>query len=140
METPKVHRLILTVGLPYSGKTTWALLTNLPVVSPDCIRMAIHGMRFIPETEPLVWAIARIMVRALFLTGHDNVILDACNNTRKRRDEWLDDLWDVEYQIMREPASVCIRRAIADNDDEIIPVIQRMWDEHEPVDEATDSA
>jgi len=37
--------LILTVGLPRSGKSTWAAKKGFPIVSPDAIRLAMHGMR-----------------------------------------------------------------------------------------------
>ncbi len=33
-----MNRLILTVGLPRSGKTTWALEQGWPIVNPDSIR------------------------------------------------------------------------------------------------------
>jgi predicted kinase len=84
-------RLILTVGLPRSGKTTWARAQGVPVASPDAISRALHGQRFIGVAEPFVWAIAKLMVRALFLAGHPTVIVDATNTTQKRRDEWKSD-------------------------------------------------
>src|SRR5882672_916000 len=58
--------LICTVGLPRSGKSTWARSQSFPIVCPDAIRIAIHGQRFISEAEPFVWATAKAMVRALF--------------------------------------------------------------------------
>ena len=80
--------LILTVGLPRSGKSTWARQQGHPIVNPDSIRLALHGRPFIAEAESFVWAIAKTMVRALFSAGHNTVIVDATNTTRKRRDEW----------------------------------------------------
>jgi predicted kinase len=49
--------LILTVGLPRSGKSSWSRQQTFPVVNPDSIRLALHGLRFAPEAEPFVWAI-----------------------------------------------------------------------------------
>ena len=35
--------LIVMVGLPRSGKTTWARKQGYPIVNPDSIRLAFHG-------------------------------------------------------------------------------------------------
>lgn len=118
--------LILTVGLPRSGKTTWVEAQGYPIVNPDSIRLALHGERFISLAEPFVWAIAKVMVRSLFLAGHHTVILDACNATEKRRDEWLSDDWKVWFHPVDTPVSVCIERAKSKGDEEIIPIIERM--------------
>ncbi len=127
--------LILTVGLPRSGKSTWAMKQGVPVVNPDSIRYAIHGQRFLAQAEPLVWATAYTMARALFLAGHETVIVDATNVTQKRRDEWKAQLGsfvdEITVHALLTPAAVCIAQARAEGDEEIIPVIERMaaeWD------------
>ncbi len=130
-QQPQRKRLMLTVGLPRSGKTTWARRQGFPIVCPDTIRTELHGQRFAKEAEPFVWTIANLMVRALFRAGHDRVILDACNNTRKRRDEWKSDLWITELVIMDTPAEKCLERALAEGDSYIIPIIGRMTAESE---------
>ena len=132
--------LILLCGLPRSGKSTWAKQQGHPIVNPDSIRLAMHGQRFISATEPLVWVTAKYMVRALFLAGHDTVILDACNTTEKRRQEWyaeghLND-YAVTLKIIDTPVDVCIDRAVAEGDEAIIPIIEKMaadWDLPEKV-------
>ena len=118
--------LILTVGLPRSGKTTWAQDQGYPVVCPDAIRLAMHGARFISSAEPLVWAIAKIMVAALFLAGHHLVIVDATNNTKKRRDEWKSNSWEIRTEVFPESAVVCVARAENDDRFDLVPVIERM--------------
>ena len=123
--------LIATVSLPRSGKSTWARSQAYPIVNPDSIRLAIHGQRFIAEAEPFVWATTKAMVRALFLAGHDTVILDTCNNTMARRDEWRSKEWDLVFKVVSTPAEVCIERAQRENDQAIIPVIERMANEHD---------
>ena len=75
--------LILTVGLPRSGKSIWAKKQGIPIVNPDSIRLALHGKAFILEAEDFVWTIAYTMARALFLAGHETVIIDATNITKK---------------------------------------------------------
>lgn len=128
------HILICTVGLPRSGKTTWAKSQAWPIVNPDSIRIAIHGQRFVPDAEPFVWATAKAMVRALFLAGHQTVILDATNTTKKRRVEWFDDRWTTFFKVFATSTAECMERA--KDDAEIKPVIERMAAQWEPLDES----
>lgn len=137
-----MKRLICTVGLPRSGKSTWARETGDPIVNPDAIRLAIHGQPFIGETEPFVWAVAKAMVSALFLAGHDTVILDATNTTRKRRDEWKSKRWVREWRVFGGPEQreLCAERAKTGASDlehlhGILGAIERMADQWEPVEE-----
>lgn len=120
------NALVLTVGLPRSGKTTWARTMGLPIVSPDELRQVLHGTAFWAETEPLVWAMARVMVRALFRAGHRAVVLDACSISPKRRAEWLDNEWVTCAHLVDTPMKVCIERALAADRHELVEVIQRM--------------
>lgn len=73
------------------------------------------------------------MVRALFLAGHDTVIVDACNNTRKRRDEWRSEEWDTVFKLFDTSERVCRERAESESDKYILPVIERMFRDHEPL-------
>jgi predicted kinase len=125
--------LIATVGLPRSGKSTWAREQTYPVVNPDAIRLALHGQRFYAPAEPLVWATAKIMVRALFGAGHRVVVLDATNASRARRDDWRSKEWGLFFKHIDTPAEVCLQRAVAEKDDEIIDVIHRMGREFVPL-------
>lgn len=125
--------LIATVGFPRSGKTTWAKTQSYPIVNPDAIRLAMHGQRFIAEAERFVWATAHAMVKSLFLAGHQIVILDACNNSRKRRAEWESTEWATFYKVVDTSAEACFDRAAGEGDTEIIPHIERMAKEHDPL-------
>src|SRR5688572_15719048 len=73
-------QLIAMMGLPRSGKSTIVkrLMTELgaPVVRRDAIRLALHGERFISESEPMVKAMSVYMIRSLFIAGHPTVICD----------------------------------------------------------------
>lgn len=126
--------LLMMVGLPRSGKSTvarnLALSHGYAVVNRDAVRLALHGMRFLPLAEPIVAAITVIMVRALFMF-HDTVVLDECNVSEKRRKEWLNNGWEVAYYLVDTPKDVCLGRAEMTADLEIMPVIERManeWD------------
>lgn len=122
--------LVVTVGLPRSGKSTWARSTGHPTVCPDSIRLALHGLSYAQEAEPFVWAIAHMMVKALFISGHETVILDATSISRKRRLEWMPDpkIWNktVYETFLDVSKEECIRRAHEDGRPELVPIIERM--------------
>lgn len=123
----------MTVGLPRSGKSTWAKKyakeTGAVIVNPDSIRLALHGKDFYGPAEPEVWKIVRIMVLSLFLSEHETVILDATNLTVERRKEWLDAYKEkVRIVFVRFDTSpeVCQERAVADGRSYLLPVIDSM--------------
>jgi predicted kinase len=122
-----INRLVMTVGLPRSGKSTWAKSqVNIPIVNPDSIRLALHGKPFLPKFEIEVWHIAHVMVKSLFLAGHNLVILDATNITCSRRKEWVDDQYQIILKYFDTPKDVCIKRAIDTNQMYLLPVIVKM--------------
>jgi len=129
------RKLILTVGLPRSGKSTWALKQECPVVAGDAIREAIFGTLWWPPGEHQVWATARTMVRSLFLAGHKTVIFDSINVTQQSRRFWLpteDCPWSLEYTVISTPVKTCMQRALATKQEYLIPVIEKaadIWDD-----------
>ena len=127
--------LWMTVGLPRSGKTKVATTLNIPIVNPDSIRLALHGKRYLAERENEVWVIAHQMVNALFLAGHEDVCLDATNISRKRRDDWACELWNRRFIMVDASKEECLKRALEDDDHEIIPIIEKMSAEYEPITE-----
>lgn len=128
--------LICTVGLPRSGKTTWASQITQThgwaVVSPDAVRLAIHGQAYIQEAEPFVWATVETMVRALFLAGAEVLVLDACNVTRKSRARWKSERWATGFMEFFTPLEVCQERAYQTNP-ALLKVIDKMAREREPL-------
>jgi len=118
--------LIVTVGLPRSGKSTWAKTTGFPVVNPDSIRMALYGQEFLVEAEDMIWTLSKYMVKSLFIAGHDTVILDATNLTDHSRDFWISKEWDVEWKIFDTDVEICKQRAIEGGKEKLIPIIEKM--------------
>lgn len=131
--------LIVMMGLPRSGKSTWAFdfsrKHGVPVVNPDSIRLALHGQRFQTEAEPFVWAIAKVMVRSLFIAGHKEVIVDATNTSKSRRDFWqptdVDPWEETVFKHINTSKEVCMERS----DEVLKPVIERMNENFEPLQE-----
>ncbi len=120
-------------GLPRSGKGTFARKLSkelgAPIIDPDCVRLSVHGQPFLPEKEPFVWKIVRHSIEALFLAGHNDVILDCVNHTPRRRKDWVSDKWTTKWYHQNTSLEVCIERAILSNQEYLIPVIQRMHEE-----------
>lgn len=139
-----MNKLILLAGLPRSGKTTEALRLGFPIVCPGAIRLALHGQRFVQTAEPYVWAIAKTMVKSLFLAGNTTVVVDATNLTEESRSFWAPEpvvvsppsalgaeakeelLWEIELRVVRTSEKECSRRASSERDYEIMPVIEKM--------------
>ena len=126
-------RLIALVGLPRSGKSTLAAKyaqLGYAVVCADNVRLALHGQRFAPQAEPMVWAITRIMVDALILSGN-KVVIDSTNLTREQRKPWA--VRGATFHIVRSSLVDCLKRAKKLGDGGIVPIIQRMARDAEPV-------
>jgi hypothetical protein len=60
----------------------------------------------------MVWAIAHIMVDALFEAGHQTVVLDACVIAGKHK-EWKSRKYELELKKFNVPEKECIARAEA---------------------------
>lgn len=135
----EVCTLVMLIGLPKSGKSTAAADLGIPIVCPDAIRLALHGQRYVQRAERQVWTIAHAMVRALFHAGHRRVALDACNTSRRRRDEWIawasDEIlqWEREALVCKTTRDTCVKRAEDVGDHEIVPVIDRMSEAIDPI-------
>ncbi len=128
----KTNILYMTIGLPRSGKSTWAKLQQVPTVNPDAIRLSVHGKPFDLKHEDLVWWTARIMVESLFKAGHRHVILDATNITRSRRDRWYTAEWERVFVSFGTSPEMCKKRAIASDMPYLVDVIEKMSGQYEP--------
>ena len=123
------NTLYLTIGLPRSGKSTWAESTGWPIVNRDSIRYAIGDSIRYFEEEERVNKIENVMVKALFCAGHKNVIVDATHLKQKYVDRWeefaTNPIWspyrndrepkdrnfEIELVKFKTPLDVCMQRA-----------------------------
>ena len=101
---------------------------GVPVVNPDSIRLALYNQAWIGSAESMIWSIAHYMVKALFITGHKTVILDATNLTDKTRFRWLMPEWTLQFKVFKASEKTCIQRAKKDSRLDLIPVIEMMAD------------
>jgi hypothetical protein len=132
------NTLIMMHGLPRSGKSTWAQSQGFPIVDPDAIRLAKTGKRWWGPIEHEVWALARTMVRALYLAGHKTVILDSTCYSRQQRDFFLptgDVLWNRYSKEVYATVPDCCDRAIESGMPDLVDVIKWMaeaWEDIKP--------
>lgn len=121
--------LFVTVGLPRSGKSTWAKTMNLPVVNRDAIRLAIHGQAFLQEAESIVTAHEDVMARSLAIQGL-SMVIDATNLTIHFRNKWR--LFAKQYNMQIKfvcfttTKEECLNRAEKSNALYLYPIIEKM--------------
>lgn len=125
--------LYLTIGLPQSGKSTWARMQRVPIVNRDSIRYAIGGSIRYFEEEARVSEIEELMVTALFKSGSRVIIVDATHLKSKYRKKWeeLGEIqgFKVKYKRFKTPLQTCLKRARRNfpNDVNFPKVICDMW-------------
>lgn len=131
--------LIALMGLPRSGKST--IVAELskelgaPIVRKDAIRLALHGRPYETLAEQVVRAVSLLMVRSLFLAGHDTVIADETHYSRAARNFMRDGDkdWDTVFYHVPTSAEICKERAVATNQSYLLKVIDEMVARYEPL-------
>ena len=129
--------LICMVGLPRSGKSAIARNLGFPVVGYDSLRLALHGRTgshsYIEGTEEMVNAITQLMVKSLFLSGHNTVVLDGTNTTRLRRETWQSKKWETLFYPVETSMDDCVLRAREEKNEELVNVITYMATYFDPL-------
>lgn len=77
-------KLIILIGPPAAGKSTWLHQFSGEVISTDDIRRREFGVQFDPRVEPAVWSVAYQRLEEAIRSGKE-VCFDATNTTRSRR-------------------------------------------------------
>jgi len=120
-----MKKLIVMVGLPKSGKSTWAISTGYPVVSRDALGHALNKLMstdaFHERFKTRLIKHLQIMILALFNAGHETMVLDYTNLTIQERGFWRSPDWNVEYKIIPTSLDACLSRT---NDEETIKKIK----------------
>jgi len=131
-ETPD-KTVILTVGLPRAGKTTWARRQPYPVVSIDAARIVIAG-KHEPDSVEQEWVhyFVGCFVRVLLLSC-DTVVIDGMFHTAERRRQWQSNQWTTWFKVIDTPAVACLSRAQVTDDVNVSWIIERIADEFEPL-------
>lgn len=116
--------IILPVGFPASGKTTWAKKQKAPIISPDDWRYTNGRYAFDPSREPYIWrhALARLGNTA---QSNDTIIFDAINTRRVGRQAVLtvakQKAQKVHAIVICTPWQVCVKRNAKRKDSKRVP-------------------
>ncbi|HYE24273.1 MAG TPA: AAA family ATPase [Clostridia bacterium] len=106
--------VVLAIGLPGSGKSSWFRRHNLIPLSSDLVR----GLLFDDATEQrhqdLVFSTLRYMLRMRLVAGRPMNYIDATNLSPKERHSWIKMAKDFGYEahavFFDVPAEICMER------------------------------
>jgi predicted kinase len=82
-------KVIVLVGLPGAGKSTWARAQGAAVLSSDEMRLLLAGDEKDQTIHARVFAAMRYLLRQRLELGAGPTILDATNLRRRDRKPWL---------------------------------------------------
>ena len=115
-EAPKGKKgaVVLAIGLPGSGKSSWFKRHNIIPLSSDLVR----GLLFDDATEQrfqdLVFSSLRSLLRARLIAGRPMNFIDATNLSPKERHSWIKMAHDFGYEahavFFDVPTEVCMER------------------------------
>ncbi|MCC6537945.1 MAG: AAA family ATPase [Bryobacterales bacterium] len=120
-------RVLVLVGLPGSGKSTWAAREGLPVLSSDGMRGLLADDVTDQTIHARVFATLRYLLRQRIALGRPVTCVDATHLTPKERRPYLQLTGcRVEAVYFDTPLTVCLARNAAR--DRVVPpeVIERM--------------
>ncbi len=128
--------LVVLVGLPGSGKSTWAAARGLPVLSSDEMRRFLTGDAANQAVNNLVFRMLRRSLDAMLAAGVERVIVDSTALTRRERRAWI--RWAelngcrVEAVFFDTPRELCASRNRAR--DRVVPpdALERLFSRLEP--------
>jgi predicted kinase len=83
------QRVVLLIGLPASGKSTWAASQGAVAISSDELRRWLTGDATDQSIHPLVFRLMRDFVRLRIELGAPVTYVDATNLSRKHRRPFL---------------------------------------------------
>jgi predicted kinase len=109
----RAPEMVLLVGLPASGKSTWSSLQQRPVVSSDRLRGLLAVSPTDPGANAVLFRALRAMARRHLVGGH-SVVVDATNLERRYRHLWVNLAKRSNARIVclwfDEPLGVVLRR------------------------------
>jgi predicted kinase len=124
-------KMTILLGSARAGKSTYAHKWRLEQAGrvswdSDFIREELTGHRYFRKAEPTVFANYYLTLRALLVSGQ-NCIVDTTNTSKQSLRQLFEIDHEAEVVFINTPEAICIERAIATKQKDLIPVIKRMW-------------
>lgn len=123
-------KLYFTIGLPRSGKSSYANAwskesPNRVVIGGDDFRIGLHGHEYLRTSEGLVFGVMDAAIRALLHRGFDVLVDETCTTEATLLRYLLIDL-NATPIILDTPANICIQRAREGGKEHLVPCIVQM--------------
>ena len=122
--------VVLAIGLPGSGKSSWFKRHNLAPLSSDVVRALLFDDVREQRFQDLVFSNLRSMLKARLIAKRPMNYVDATNLTPQERQHWIKLAKDYNYEVhavfFDVPLEVCIERH--QRRDRVVPedVMRRM--------------
>jgi len=106
--------VILAIGLPGSGKSSWFKRHNITPLSTDLLRSLLFDDPTEQRFQDLVFSNLRSMLRARLIARRPLNYVDATNLTPHERHSWIRLAKDYGYEVQAVyfdvPLEVCLER------------------------------
>ncbi len=128
--------VVLAIGLPGSGKSTWFKRHNVTPLSSDMVRALLFDDIREQRFQDLVFSNLRSMLKARLIARRPMNYVDATNLTPHERQHWIKLAKDYNYEVhavfFDVPLEVCIERH--QRRDRVVPedVMRRMASKLKP--------
>ena len=128
--------VVLAIGLPGSGKSSWFKRNNITPLSSDMMRALLFDDIREQRFQDLVFSNLRSLLKARLIAHRPTNYVDATNLTPQERQHWIKLARDYNYEVhalfFDVPLEVCIERH--QRRDRVVPeeVMRRMANKLKP--------
>lgn len=114
LQRPSRGTVVLAIGLPGSGKSSWFKRHNITPLSSDLLRSLLFDDPTEQRFQDLVFSNLRSMLKARLIARRPMNYVDATNLTSHDRHGWIklakDYGYDVQAVFFDVPVEVCLER------------------------------
>ena len=129
-QRPPKGVVVLAIGLPGSGKSSWFKRHDIVPLSSDMVRTLLFDDVREQRFQDLVFSNLRSMLKARLIAKRPTNYVDATNLTPQERQHWIKLAKDYQYEVhavfFDVPLEVCVERH--QRRDRVVPedVMRRM--------------